>query len=134
MAGMHAEINIYRPIDEVYGFFTDMERTIVDTDDVVQAVEKVTSGPFGPGARYVIRQPVLGRMREQTMTVLDVQPNERLEMEAAFGPVRPHFILRFMPLPSGTRVSFDGDSRPIGPFSLVPFLMDRVGERNWRRR
>ena len=34
----------------------------------------------------------------------------------------------------GTRVTFRGDSRPVGPFKLVPFLMDRIGQRNWDRR
>jgi hypothetical protein len=55
-------------------------------------------------------------------------------MEAAFGPVRPRFSLIFEPTAGGTRVTFRGDSRPIGPLKLVPFLMDRIGQRNWDRR
>ena len=31
-------------------------------------------------------------------------------------------------------MTFRGDSRPVGPFKLVPFLMDRIGQRNWDRR
>ena len=63
-----------------------------------------------------------------------LEPNRRIDMEAAFGPVRPRFSLRFEPTASGTRVTFQGDSRPVGPFKLVPFLMDYIGQRNWDRR
>ena len=55
-------------------------------------------------------------------------------MEAEFGPVRPRLSLIFEPIADGTRVTFRGDSRPVGPFKLVPFLMDRIGQRNWDRR
>ena len=55
-------------------------------------------------------------------------------MEAAFGPVRPRFSLAFEPTPSGTRVTYRGNSRPVGPFKLVTVLMDRIGQRNWKRR
>jgi hypothetical protein len=55
-------------------------------------------------------------------------------MEAAFGPVRPRFSLTFEPTADGTRVTVRGDSRPIGPLKLVPFLMDCIGQRNWNRR
>ena len=55
-------------------------------------------------------------------------------MEAAFGPVRPRFSLTFEPTAGGTKVTFRGDSRPVGPLKLVPFLMDRIGQRNWDRR
>ena len=55
-------------------------------------------------------------------------------MEARFGPVAPRISLQFEPTDSGTRVTFSGESRPIGPFKLVSPLMDRIGERNWDRR
>ena len=68
------------------------------------------------------------------MRVTGVEPNRRIDMEAAFGPVRPRFSLTFEPTGNGTYVTMRGDSRPVGPFKLVPFLMDRIGQRNWDRR
>jgi uncharacterized membrane protein len=134
MAGMHAEIEINRPVDAVYGFFLDLERNIVATDPSVESVARVTDGPVGPGTTYRLRQPVFGKIREQTMRVTAIDPNRRIDMEAEFGPVRPRFSLAFEPTPSGTRVTYRGDSRPVGPFKLVPFLMNRIGQRNWNRR
>jgi hypothetical protein len=134
MAGMHSTIEIKRPVEAVYGFFLDLERSIARTDPKVESVVKTSDGPIGPGTTFRIRQPVLGRPRNQVLRVLSLDPDRRIDMEAAFGPVRPRFSLTFEPTTEGTRVSFRGDSRPVGPFKLVPFLMDRIGQRNWDRR
>jgi len=132
--GMHSEIEINRPVTAVYGFYVDMEHSIVRTDPTVESVVKTTEGPFGPGTTYRLRQPVLGKVREQTMRVVSVDPNHRIEMEAAYGPVRPRFSLTFEPTAVGTRVTFRGDSRPVGIFKLVPLVADGIGQRNWDRR
>jgi hypothetical protein len=66
--------------------------------------------------------------------IVAVDPNRRIDFEARFGPVQPRFSLTFEPAATGTRVTFRGDSRPVGPLRLFPSLADRIGERNWRRR
>ena len=131
---MHSTIEIGQPVEEVYGFFLDMEHSIVRTDPTVESVVKTTEGPLGTGTEFLIRQPVMGKVREQTMRVTAVDPNHRIDMEAAFGPVRPQIYLTFDPTPGGTRVTMAGHSRPVGPFRLVPVLADRIGQRNWDRR
>ncbi len=134
MAGMQSVIEINRPVEAVYGFFTDLEQSIVRTDPKVESVVKTTEGPLHAGTTFHLRQPVMGKMPEQTMRVIAVDPNHKIDMEAAFGPVRPRFSLTFEPTPNGTRLTFRGDSRPVGLFKLIPFLMDRIGQRNWDRR
>jgi uncharacterized protein YndB with AHSA1/START domain len=131
---MRATQVIDRPPQEVFGFFLNLERTIVATDPTVTSVTKETEGPVGPGTTYVIRQPMFGRIREQRTVFTAVEPNQRIELEARFGPVAPRLSVTFEPVPSGTRVTLTGDSRPVGPFRLVTGLMDRIGERNWVRR
>ena len=131
---MQSVIEIKRPVEVVYAFWLDLERSIVRTDTTVESVVKTTEGPVGAGTTFRLRQPVMGKVREQTMRVTAVDPNRRIDMEAAFGPVRPRFSLAFEPTADGTRLTFRGDSRPIGPLKLVPFLMDRIGQRNWDRR
>jgi len=131
---MKSVIDIERPVETVYGFFLDLERSIVSTDPTVESVVKTTEGPLGPGTAFRIRQPVMGKVREQMMRVIAVDPNRRMDMEAAFGPVRPRFSLTFEPISGITRVTLLGDSRPVGPFRLVTYLMDRIAQRNWDRR
>jgi hypothetical protein len=134
VAGMHAQIEINRPVEAVYEFFVDMEHSITSTDTTVESVVKETPGPVDAGTVFRIRQPVLGKIREQKMWVTALDPNHSIDMEAAFGPVRPRFSITFEPTRSGTRVTYQGDSRPVGLFKLVPFLTNRIGERNWNRR
>ena len=131
---MHSVIEINRPVEPVFGFFLDLEENIVRTDPKVESVVKETEGPLRAGTTFRIRQPVMGAMQQQTMRVTGVEPNRRIDMEAAFGPVRPRFSLTFEPTVNGTQVTMRGDSRPVGPFKFVPFLMDRIGQRNWDRR
>jgi uncharacterized protein YndB with AHSA1/START domain len=131
---MHSVIEITRPVEVVYGFFLDMERSIVRTDPTVESVVKTTAGPLGAGTVFTIRQPMMGKVREQTMRITAVEPDRRIELEAAFGPVRPHLSLTFEPTSGGTRVTLRGESRPVGPFKLVASQMDRIGQRNWNRR
>jgi uncharacterized protein YndB with AHSA1/START domain len=134
MPGMRATQLINRPIEDVFAFFLNLERTIMATDPKVASVRKVTEGPVGPGTTYVISQPVFGRVREQRTVFTAVEPNQRIEFEARFGPVAPRLSLTFEQVPSGTEVTLTGDSRPVGPFRVVTGLMDRIGERNWVRR
>jgi uncharacterized protein YndB with AHSA1/START domain len=131
---MESVIEISRPVESVYGFFLDLERSIVSTDPTVESVVKTTEGPLGVGTTFKIRQPVMGKVREQTMRVTAAEPNRRIDFEATFGPVRPRLSLTFEPTNGGTRVTLAGHSRPVGPFKLVAFQMDRIGQRNWDRR
>jgi uncharacterized protein YndB with AHSA1/START domain len=131
---MRSTIEINRPVEQVYGFFLDLERSITSTDPTVESVVKTTEGPLGAGTIFKIRQPVMGKVREQTMRVTAAEPNRRIEFEAAFGPVRPRLSLVFEPISRGTLVTQHGQSRPVGPFRLIGFQMDRIGQRNWDRR
>jgi len=131
---MQSVIEIRRPVEAVYAFWLDLERSIIRTDPTIESVVKTTEGPVGAGTTFRLRQPVMGKVREQMMRVTAVDPNRRIDMEAAFGPVRPRFSLAFEPTADGTLLTFRGDSRPVGPLKLVPFLADRIGQRNWDRR
>jgi carbon monoxide dehydrogenase subunit G len=134
MVGMESSIEIDRPVEAVYDFFLDLERSIPATDPTVVSVVKTTAGPLSAGTTFRIRQPVMGKVRDQTMRVTACEPSQFIEMDAAFGPVRPRFRLTFEPTGAGTRVTFRGDSRPVGPLKLVRSLADRIGQRNWDRR
>ena len=134
MAGLATITEIKRSVEDVFGFFLDMEHSIVRTDPMVESVVKATDGPAGAGTKYLLRQRIMGKVREQEMWITAVDPNRRIDMEAAFGPVRPRFNLTFEPSATGTRVTYRGESRPVGPWKLVTPLMDRVGQRNWKRR
>lgn len=134
MSGINLTVEIKRRVEDVYAFFLDLDRSMTPTDHLVESVVKTPEGPVGAGTTFRIRQRSMGRVRDQMVRVLAVDPNRRIDFEAQFGPVRPLISLAFEPTATGTRVVFRGDSRPIGPLKLIPFLANRIGERNWRRR
>jgi hypothetical protein len=134
MAPMQATIEIARPVQEVFGFFEALDQILMRTDPMIKSVSRTPDGPLRPGSTFRIRQRTLGRVREQVMRVVSVQPNRMLELEAQLGPVEPRFSLSFEPSANGTRIVFRGDSRPVGPLKIMTPLADRFGERNWRRR
>jgi len=134
VSGMQATIEIKRRVEDVYAFFLDLDRSMTPTDHMVQSVVKTPEGPVGAGTTFRVRQRSLGRVRDQMVRVIAVDPNRRIDFEARFGPVQPRFTLTFEPTATGTRVIFRGDSRPVGPLRLFPSLADWIGERNWRRR
>jgi len=76
---MQSVIEIKRPVEAVYGFFLDLERSIIATDPTVESVVKTTEGPLGAGTTFRLRQPVMGKVREQTMRVTAVEPNRRID-------------------------------------------------------
>jgi carbon monoxide dehydrogenase subunit G len=132
MGRMHATIAIDQPLDVVYGFFLDLEQQIPAIDPKVHSVVK--TGEVEGTTVYVIRQSVLGRVRDQVTRVSATEPNRRIDIDARFGPVAPRLSLLFESTGEGTTVTMSGDSHPIGPFRLVTPLMDRIGQRNWIRR
>jgi uncharacterized protein YndB with AHSA1/START domain len=134
MAPMQATIEIARPVQQVFAFFEALDRNLMRTDPMIQSVSQTPDGPLRPGPTFRIRQRTLGRVRDQTMRVVSVQPNRWLELEAKLGPVEPRLSLSFEPSADGTRIVFRGDSRPVGLLKVIAPLADRFGERNWRRR
>ncbi len=73
-------------------------------------------------------------MRETTTRFLAIETNRRIEFEAEVGPMRPKGDLTFEPMDRGTRITFRGDSNPIGLLRLLSPLLNRIGERVWSKR
>lgn len=133
MAGMNAEATIARSVPEVFRFFLDLEDSAPKTDPSVSVVKK-PEGPTGPGTTFHLRQHGLGMQRETTTRFTAVQPNASIDFEARIGPMRPTCSLTFQQADEGTRVTFAGDSNPIGPMRPFSALLDRKGQQVWTER
>ena len=57
-----------------------------------------------------------------------------IEFEAEIGPMRPKCALTFDRTDEGTRVTFRGDSVPVGPLKLLSLLLNRKGQQVWGQR
>lgn len=134
MARMKATATIARPVEEVFGFFLALEENATKTDPSVESVVKTPPGPTRAGTTFRIRQHSLGKQRETVTRFTKVQRDRTIEFDAVIGPMRPKCGLAFVPTEEGTRVTFAGDSRPIGPLKLLSPLFNRKGQRVWTER
>jgi carbon monoxide dehydrogenase subunit G len=134
MAKMESTATIARPVEEVFRFFLDLEENAPKTDPGVGSVVKTPAGPTGAGTTFRFRGQRLGKLRETTTTFTAVEPERKIEFDAEIGPMRPKCSLTFEQADSGTRVTFRGDSNPVGPLRPLTPLFDRKGQQVWSQR
>jgi hypothetical protein len=134
MAKMQTTVVIGRPLDEVFGFFLALDENAPKTDPSVGTVVKTPAGPTGAGTTFRFQQDNLGKIRETTTRFIAIDPNRKIEFEAEIGPMRPRCDLTFEPMQDGTRVTFRGDSNPLGPLALLSPIFNRKGQQVWARR
>jgi hypothetical protein len=131
MTRMQSSIVIARPVEEVFAFFLALDESARQTDPSVESVIKTPDGPPGAGTTFRLRQHNLGEMRETTTRFTAVEPDRKIEFEAEIGPMRPRCQLLFEPAGEGTRVTFGGDSNPIGPLKILSPVFNRKGQQVW---
>lgn len=134
MAKMESTVTIERPVEEVFGFFLALDENAPKTDPSVGSVVKTPDGPTGAGTTFRFRQQSLGKIRETTTRFTAIESNRKIEFEAEIGPMRPKCDLTFEQTNGGTRVTFRGDSNPVGPFKLLSPLFNRKGQQVWAQR
>jgi hypothetical protein len=134
MAKMESTVTIARPVEEVFDFFLALDENAPKVDPSAGSVVKSPEGPAGPGTTFRFRQQTPGKVRETTTRFTGVEPNKKIEFEAEIGPMRPKASLTFEQADGGTRVTFRGDSNPIGPLKLLNPVFNRKGQQVWGQR
>lgn len=134
MAKIESKVTIARPREEVFGYFLTLEENVPKTNRDVEWVVKTPDGPTGVGTTLRARGKSLGRIRETTMRFTAIVPNEKIEFEAEVGPMRPNCAFIFDQAHAGTRVTFQGDPNPVGPFKLLSPVFTRIGQQVWAER
>ena len=134
MARMESTVTIARPVEEVFRFFLALDENAPKVDPSAGSVAKSPDGPAGPGTTFRFRQQTLGRVRETMTRFTGVEPNKKIEFEAKIGPIRPKASLTFEQTDGGTRVTFRGDSNPVGPLKVLNPVINRKGQQVWSQR
>ncbi len=125
---VHASIEIARPPHAVAAYEFD---PVNDPDWIggVKAVERLTDGPIGTGARVRRVGAFLGRQIEWVMDVIEYVPERRLALHAIRSPFPMDVAYDLAPVPAGTRASIRirGEARAmyglLGP--LTPLMVRR---------
>jgi uncharacterized protein YndB with AHSA1/START domain len=134
MGRMESTVTIARPVEEVFAFFLALDENAARVDPSATSVVKTPDGPAQAGTTFRFRQKNLGKIRETVTRFTDVVPNQVIEFEAEIGPMRPKGALTFDQTDQGTKVTFRGDSIPVGPFKFLSPLLNRKGQQVWSQR
>ena len=111
-------VTIARPIDEVFAFVLDGEKSTQWRPGVVDI--KRLSGD-GVGTRYAqgVKGP-MGRRIAADYEITALEPNRRIEFQTVTGPARPHGRYDFEPADDGsTRLTFSLDAAITGLRGLL---------------
>lgn len=132
MKKIHGQIEISRPVEEVFDFVADETNEPRYNDDMVRC-EKVTSGPIGEGTRYEAEMKSMGAA-PMTVEVTGYQPPRRVESRAHIeGVMDISGEMRFEGIPAGTLMSWEWEVEPHGCMRLLGPLITRMGGRREER-
>jgi hypothetical protein len=134
MAKIETAVTIARPGEVVFDYFLALDENVPRTNPDVEYVVKTPDGPTTIGTTLRVRGKSLGRVRETSMRYNAIIPNEEIRFEGEVGPMRPEGAFLFDRIAGGTRVTFQGDPRPVGVFKLLGPLFNRLGRRVWSQR
>ena len=114
---------INRPVEEVFAFVTDFEKTPQWRPAVLEL--KVTSeGPVGVGTTYREMSRFMGRRRETAAEVTEFEPNEKFAVKVTGTPIGAiQATFTFTTVEGGTRLDTAGQAAPDGLFKLLQPLI-----------
>lgn len=95
-------VTIRRPTQELFEIAADPETQLKWDPAALQRVEKLTTGPLGPGARYRGKFKGMGSVDYE---FVEFEPGRRFSHDAVVSLGRVHHIFHFEPAPEGCRLT-----------------------------
>lgn len=131
-APIRGEIEILRPPEVVFDTVAD-ERNEPAFNPALTRVEKLTTGPLGPGTRFQAMTTTRGRAVPMTIEFTDFQRAQRLSSITEMTSMCIDGTLTFEPTPRGTRLAWAWDIHPVGALALARPAIIWLGRRQERR-
>jgi uncharacterized protein YndB with AHSA1/START domain len=125
MARMEASVVIKRPLEEVFAYVTDVGSWVKWHTGLVEA-EQTSEGPVGVGTTCRGVSEFLGRRDEWTSEVTAFEPNEKVEQQMVWGPMKIAQTLTFEPVDDGTRFTLAGEGETGGIFKMAEPIVNRM--------
>lgn len=128
MVRFRAEVVIDRPVEAVFSFVAHAENGSM-WNSAVREVTKASDGAVGIGTEYrMSRQLPQGRV-ENTVQVVDYEPNERYAIRVISGPTPFLYRYTFEPRGDRTRMSLAAEGSLGGAADLLSPLASIVVKR-----
>jgi len=118
-------ITIKRPPREIFAYLADFEN-LPRWNYAITEARKITPGPVGVGSKY-LQVRTTPRRSEETFEVIEFEPDSRLTVHGAFGPLSGQASYLLDRTADGTKLTNAMDLRPGGVLNLVaPLATSRV--------
>ena len=122
MEGFELTIVINRPIEEAFGFLSNLENDVKWRREWVDA-RKTSEGPIGIGTRFSLFGELFGRQILTVYEVIEYEPNRSAAWKAVSGPLPLTFQRTFEHVEGGTHFTIRYDTEVRGFFKLVMPLL-----------
>ena len=118
MVRFNVNVVINRPVGDVFAFVTRGENGSM-WNSAVREIRQTSDGPEGLGTEYrMSRELPQGRV-ENTLRVVEYEPNRRYSIQATSGPTPFLYRYTFEPQGRGTRMSLSGEGELGGVADLL---------------
>jgi uncharacterized membrane protein len=128
MEGFELTIVINRPIEEAFGFLSNLENDVKWRREWVDA-KKTSEGPLGVGATFRLVSEFLGRQIPTVYEVIEYEPNRSAAWKAVSGPLPLIFHRTFERAEGSTHFTIRYEAEVRGFFKLVMSLLARTVKR-----
>jgi hypothetical protein len=128
MEGFESTIVINRPIEEAFGFLSNLENDVKWRREWVDA-KKTSEGPIGIGTRFSLFAELFGRQIPTVYGVIEYEPNRIAAWKAVSGPLPLTFRRTIERVEGGTRVTARYEAETRGFFKLIKPLVMSAGRR-----
>ncbi len=108
MAYYRAQLDVRRPIDEVFAYLADFSNTEA-WDPGVRSAKKCGEGPVAVGTEFEVVSSFLGQELPLTYRVLQLDPPNRIVLEAENDSLRSVDTITFEKTDRGTRLVYDAN-------------------------
>lgn len=128
MTKVKTSVWIDRPVEDVFAYVVDPEKTAQWAGPVVEA-KKTSEGPIGLGTTSSRVTQFLGRTMEATYEITAYEPNRVYADKTTSGPVPMNSQITFDSVNGGTNVTIEGELKAAGFFKLAEPILARTGSR-----
>lgn len=115
MAQVQSSIIVERSIEEVFDYINHPKN---DSEWQPEVLERRAEDKLGPGAEFVIRRRILGRIVETQARVVEYDPPHTATSRSVAGPLKFEGGFHLDELDGGTLVEFNADVQPTGAYEV----------------
>ncbi len=118
MVRFTADVIIARPVETVFSFVARAENGSM-WNSAVREVRKTSEGPVGVGTEYRMSRQLPQGSVENTLQVVEYEPNERYAIRVTSGPTPFLYRYTFEPQGDRTRMSLSAEGSLGGAADLL---------------